>query len=208
MRIFKYTLVALICTTCTLIQAQNDILDLRLNYPVGSTVTATGIITSGNDLGSVRYLQDATAGIALYPGSDWSDWSFEPNPGDEISITGEVTEYNGLLEIGPNLSTVELLSSGNSLNPQIITPSQLAENLEGMIVEIPGSTFEAGGQIIEGNNTYNFSSGGETGIIYVRSSNSLVGTTLNGCEMDLRGICSQFSFDGFGGYSTSSTWSS
>ena len=137
MRIFKYTLVALICTTCTLIQAQNDILDLRLNYPVGSTVTATGIITSGNDLGSVRYLQDATAGIALYPGSDWSDWSFEPNPGDEISITGEVTEYNGLLEIGPNLSTVELLSSGNSLpNPQIITPSQLAENLEGMIVEI------------------------------------------------------------------------
>ncbi len=201
MRIFKYTIVALVCNTCTLIQAQNSILDLRLNYPVGSTVTATGIITSGNDLGSVRYLQDATAGIALYPGSDWSDWSFEPNPGDEISITGEVTEYNGLLEIGPNLSTVELLSSGNSLpNPQIITPSQLAENLEGMIVEIPGSTFEAGGQIIEGNNTYNFSSGGETGIIYVRSSNSLVGTTLNGCEMDLRGICSQFSFDGFGGY--------
>ena len=76
----------------------------------------------------------------------------------------------------------------------------MGENLEGQIIEVQGTTFEAGGQVIEGNNTYNFTSGGETGIIYVRTSNSLVGTTLNGCEMNLRGICSQFSFDGFGGY--------
>ena len=118
--------------------AQTDIQDARSNYSVGQVVTVSGIITSGADLGSVRYLQDTSAGIALYPGPDWSDWTFEPNPGDEISITGEITEYNGLLEVGPNLSAVELLSSGNALpEPQIITPNQLAESYEGEIVEIP-----------------------------------------------------------------------
>ena len=201
MKIFRYTLLALLCNACIGMSAQTDIQDARSNYSVGQVVTVSGIITSGADLGSVRYLQDASAGIALYPGADWSDWTFEPNPGDEISITGEITEYNGLLEVGPNLSAVELLSSGNALpEPQIITPNQLAESYEGEIVEIPATTFDAGGQIIEGNSTYSFNSGGQTGVIYVRTSNSLVGTTLNGCEMNLRGICSQFSFDGFGGY--------
>ena len=201
MKAIKYSLLGLLLNTCIVVQAQTDILDARTNYSVGQVVTVTGIVTSGADLGSVRYLQDATAGIALYPGSDWSSWTFEPNPGDEISITGELTEYNGLLEVGPSLSNVQLLSSGNDLpDPQIITPSQMGENLEGQIIEVQGTIFEAGGQIIEANNTYNFTSGGETGIIYVRTSNSLVGTTLNGCEMNLRGICSQFSFDGFGGY--------
>ena len=201
MKIIRYTLLALFCNACIALSAQTDIQDARSNYSVGQVVTVSGIITSGADLGSVRYLQDASAGVALYPGTDWSDWTFEPNPGDEISITGELSEYNGLLEVGPNLSAVELLSSGNALPAaQIITPNQLAENLEGEIVEVQVTTFDAGGQIIEGNSTYNFTSGGETGIIYVRIGNSLVGTTLNGCEMNLRGICSQFSFDGFGGY--------
>ena len=181
--------------------AQSDILDARTNYNVGQTVTVTGIITSGDDLGSVRYLQDASAGIALYPGSDWSDWAAEPNPGDEVAVTGEITEYNGLLEIGPDLTQVDVLSSGNPLpEAQVVTPSQLNESLEGEIVIIPNTSFDAGGQIIESNATYTFTSGGQDGIVYIRSSNSLVGTTLNGCEMDLVGIVSQFSFDGYGGY--------
>ena len=166
MKAIKYSLLGLLLNACIVVQAQTDILDARTNYSVGQVVTVTGIVTSGADLGSVRYLQDATAGIALYPGSDWSSWTFEPNPGDEISITGELTEYNGLLEVGPSLSNVQLLSSGNDLpDPQIITPYQMGENLEGQIIEVQGTTFEAGGQIIEGNNTYNFTSGGETGII-------------------------------------------
>ena len=206
MNIFNHsTLTAVIVSavlfSSTEISAQSDILDARTNYNVGQTVTVTGVVTSGDDLGSVRYLQDASAGIALYPGADWSDWAAEPNPGDEVTVTGEITEYNGLLEIGPDLTQVDVLSSGNPLpEAQVVTPSQLNESLEGEIVIIPNSSFDAGGQIIESNATYTFTSGGQTGIIYVRSSNSLVGTTLNGCEMDLVGIVSQFSFDGYGGY--------
>ena len=69
MKAIKYSLLGLLLNACIVVQAQTDILDARINYSVGQVVTVTGIVTSGADLGSVRYLQDATAGIALYLGS-------------------------------------------------------------------------------------------------------------------------------------------
>ena len=201
MKLFSCTLAFVAILTSTVLTAQSDIQDVRSNYSIGQTVTITGIVTSGSDLGSVRYIQDDSAGIALYPGDNWDDWSAEPNPGDEVTVTGEITEYNGLLEIGPNLSQVDVLSSGNDLpEAQVVTPNMIDESLEGELVVIQSTTFDSGGQTIESNATYTFNASGEEGIIYVRSSNSLVGTILNGCEMNLMGIVSQFTFDGFGGY--------
>ena len=180
--------------------AQENILDMRENYNIGQTVTVTGVVTSDDNLGSVRYLQDATAGIALYPGQDWSAWDATPQIGDSLSVTGEITEYNGLLEVGPNLSVVEFFGAGTVPEPLEITPADMGENLEGQLVRVNGVTFPLAGTFITGNNTYDFTASGETGVIYVRTSNSLVGEELTGCEVDMLGIVSQFSFDGFGGY--------
>ena len=180
--------------------AQENILDMRENYNIGQTVTVTGVVTSDDNLGSVRYLQDATAGIAIYPGQDWSAWEATPQIGDSLSITGEITEYNGLLEVGPDLTAVEFFGAGTLPEPLEITPSQLGENLEGQLVRVNGVTFPLAGTFITGNNQYDFTSAGESGVIYVRTSNSLVGLELTGCEVDMLGIVSQFSFDGFGGY--------
>ena len=36
--------------------AQDNILDVRENYNIGQTVTVTGVVTSDDNLGSVRYL--------------------------------------------------------------------------------------------------------------------------------------------------------
>ena len=180
--------------------AQENILDMRENYNIGQTVTVTGVVTSDDNLGSVRYLQDTTAGIALYPGQDWSAWDATPQIGDSLSVTGEITEYNGLLEVGPNLTAVEFFGAGTLPEPLEITPAQMGENLEGQLVRVNGVTFPLAGTFITGNNTYDFTASGETGVIYVRTSNSLVGEELTGCEVDMLGIVSQFSFDGFGGY--------
>ena len=180
--------------------AQENILDMRENYNIGQTVTVTGVVTSDDNLGSVRYLQDATAGIALYPGQDWSAWDATPQIGDSLSVTGEITEYNGLLEVGPNLTAVDFFGAGTLPEPLEITPAQMGENLEGQLVRVNGVTFPLAGTFITGNNTYDFTASGETGVIYVRTSNSLVGEELTGCEVDMLGIVSQFSFDGFGGY--------
>ncbi|MDA0939803.1 MAG: phospholipase D-like domain-containing protein [Bacteroidetes bacterium] len=193
--------------------AQDNILDVRENYNIGQTVTVTGVVTSDDNLGSVRYLQDATAGIAIYPGADWTAWADSvvvgmdtlwwdgtPNIGDSLSVTGELTEYSGLLEVGSALDSVHFLGAGTVPTPVEITPAQLGENLEGQLVRINGVTFPLAGTFITGNNTYDFNAAGESGVIYVRTSNSLVGEELTGCEVDMLGIVSQFSFDGFGGY--------
>ena len=180
--------------------AQDNILDVRQNYNIGQIVTVIGVVTSDENLGSVRYLQDATAGIALYPGQDWSAWEATPQIGDSLSVTGEITEYNGLLEVGPNLTEVSFFGQGELPEPLEITPAQMGENLEGQLVRINGVTFPLAGTFITGNNTYDFTASGEFGVIYVRTSNTLVGEELTGCEVDMLGIVSQFSFDGFGGY--------
>jgi hypothetical protein len=196
----KLTLALTAAYVSTAALAQDNILDMRENYNIGQTVTVTGVVTSDDNLGSVRYLQDATAGIAIYPGADWGDWDATPQIGDSLSVTGEITEYNGLLEVGPNLTAVDFWGAGTVPTPLEITPAQLGENLEGQLVRINGVTFPLAGTFITGNNTYDFNAAGESGVIYVRTSNSLVGEELTGCEVDMLGIVSQFSFDGFGGY--------
>ena len=50
--------------------AQANILEAR-ESGVGAVVTVVGVVTSDENLGSVRYIQDETAGIAIYPGQDW-----------------------------------------------------------------------------------------------------------------------------------------
>ena len=182
------------------LSAQDNILDVRNNYNIGDVVTVTGVVTSDDNLGSVRYIQDATAGIALYPGGDWSDWDAEPAIGDSLTVTGEITEYNGLLEIGPNLSAVVFEGTGTLPEPLVIGGADMDESLEGQLVRVNGVTFPLAGQEITGNNPYDFTADGQTGVIYVRTSNSLVGETLTGCAVDLLGIVSQFSFNGTGGY--------
>ena len=107
----KFILAACAAAFSASMLGQDNIFDAR-TYNVGQTVTVVGVVTSDDNLGSVRYIQDATAGIAIYPGQDWSNWEFTPAIGDSISVTGELTEFNGLLEVGPDLVAVEDLGEG------------------------------------------------------------------------------------------------
>jgi phosphatidylserine/phosphatidylglycerophosphate/cardiolipin synthase-like enzyme len=193
-------LLVLPCFLSIGVSGQTNIAEARTNA-VGTTVTVTGVITSGPEFGSVRYLQDATAGIALYPGGDWGSWP-TPAPGDQITMTAALSEYNGLLEVGPDgITQVTLNASGVALpEAQVVTPGQLNESLEGELVLIENALFTNGGQVVSGNATYAFTANGQEGIIYVRNSNPLVGTILSAGAVNLYGIVSQFSFTGVGGY--------
>jgi phosphatidylserine/phosphatidylglycerophosphate/cardiolipin synthase-like enzyme len=198
MKKISLIVLAFIANLCVL--AQSDILDARTNFSIGQEVTVTGIVTNDGSLGSVRYIQDASAGIAIYPGQDWDGFT-EPMPGDEITVTGLITEFNGLLEVGPDISEVIINSTDNPLpEPAVITPAQMNESYEGQLVRINAAVFAAGGQVIQGNSTYNFTANGEEGVAYFRTSNALVGEILTSCDANITGVASQFSFDGFGGY--------
>jgi len=56
MKLFSCTLAFVAILASTVLTAQSDIQDVRSNYSIGQTVTITGIVTSGSDLGSVRYI--------------------------------------------------------------------------------------------------------------------------------------------------------
>jgi len=86
----KLLLVTAVLTTATLSNAQTDIADAR-TFALGSTVTVTGIVTSGSELGVIRYIQDGSAGIACYPGT--GSITFTPDRGDSITVTGTLKDF-------------------------------------------------------------------------------------------------------------------
>ncbi|MDP5076163.1 MAG: hypothetical protein NWP82_06750 [Flavobacteriales bacterium] len=161
---------------------------------VGAAVTVTGTVTNGTEMGSsVRYIQDDQAGIAVYPGVDWASWPSAPSRGDLVTVSGIITEFNGLLEIGPTLTSVTVNSSNNTLpTPQLVTPNIIGEEFEGELVTVDNVVFDLSGSVISGNSTYTYNSDGETGVIYIRAGSVLVGTNLPASAITLVGIVSQF----------------
>ena len=62
--------------------AQTDIATARAQG-IGATVTITGVVTNGDELGPIRYIEDATAGMAIYdPGAMGAVVR-----GDEVTVT-------------------------------------------------------------------------------------------------------------------------
>ncbi len=175
--------------------AQNTILEAR-GMPIGTVVTVTGIATNGSELGIIRYFQDETAGIAAY-GSAVGD----VNRGDEITVTGELKIYNQLLELDP-LTSVVINSTGNPLpDPIVLTPSQISEPYESMLVKVNDAVFNDAGQLFTGNNKYEFTANGETGYIYVKNGQNMIGTVIPTGEVNLTAICSQYDYSNpNGGY--------
>lgn len=171
-----------------LTNAQSTILEAR-NMGKGR-VTVKGIVTNGPELGPIRYLQDNTAGIPAY-----GTLVNSVKLGDSVTITGSLKNYNQLLEID-TLTSVVVRSSGNTLPaPIILTPSQLNETYESRLLRLNNVLFtDAGG--IFAQKKYQFTSlNGESGYIYVKSTQTdIVGKPIPSGMVSLTGLLSQFDF--------------
>ena len=101
---------------------------------VGSTVTVTGTIVLGeNDFSSPTvYMQDATAGIAIYDYAFIDSLDF--HRGDSITVTGELYEYNDLLEV-KNLVSYTKEGTANIPEPILITTADMIETYD--LIEQP-----------------------------------------------------------------------
>ena len=169
--------------------AQVPIAEAR-DLPVGTVVTVSGIVLNGGELGSIRYVQDATGGLAIFPGTG-SVSGFNPPRGAQITVTGPLKLFNGLLEIDPvNAFTVN--STGNPLPvAQVITPEGMDGTTESELVRVQACTFaNAGGTFTSG--THAFTSNGQSGLVFLRSNHPMVGSAIPGGVVDLVGIVSRF----------------
>ncbi|NQV02086.1 MAG: T9SS type A sorting domain-containing protein [Bacteroidia bacterium] len=168
--------------------SQSTIAEARV-LPLGTTVTVKGVVTNGAELGAIRYLQDATAGIAAYS-YDMSS----VKRGDSVEVTGVLKNYNYLLELDPVNSFTVLAGNRPLPAPQVITPNQMSESYEAEIVRINSVLFSNAGSTFAGNTNYTITEGGESAQIRINNSSPLVGEIIPSGEVDLVGICSQFSY--------------
>ena len=153
---------------------------------VNSTVTVMGVVLNGAELGSIRYMQDLTGGIAAYGTS-----LAAVQRGDIILVTGTLVDYKQLLEINP-ITSVQVISSGNPMpTAQIITPSQVGESYESELVSIEDASFSVTGNF-EANTNYVITSGGQTIDLRVVTTCPLVGTAIPTGVFDLTAITSQY----------------
>lgn len=191
MRVFTLSLIVIITLFQCKLYAQQSIADAR-SMGEGEEVIVEGIVTNGSELGIIRYVQDNTAGLAIYPGSgSVGDFPGEVQRGDIVRVRGPLKSFNGLLEIDPVLEYT-ILSSGNTLPaPLMITPNDIEEELEGQLVQLIDVTFEEGGSVF-GVGNYSFSSNGQESEIYIRSNHPLIGSDIPLANVQLTGIVSQF----------------
>ena len=117
---------------------------------VATLGTVTSISGTSN---KTAYIQDATAAIVVYG-------SFTATVGDEIRVSGTLSDYNGLLEITNPVVTV--VSSGNTINPELMTIAETVAStnqgwyirIEGaMVTNISGSGNSQNTTISQGENT-------------------------------------------------------
>ncbi len=106
-------------------------------YPsllVDTEVTLTGIVTA-TDGESKYYIQDGVGawnGLYVYAPA----LEVAPVVGDEINITGTITEYYGVTELN-DVTVCEILSSGNDLpEAAIIATGDVTEAYEGVLVTV------------------------------------------------------------------------
>ena len=86
--------------------SQTDIATARAQG-IGASLTITGLVTNGSELGAIRYIEDNTGGMALYSTS-----LSGLQRGDQVTVSGTLVDYNGLLEMTPvNSNTTN--STGN-----------------------------------------------------------------------------------------------
>ncbi len=174
-----------ICAT-----AQLSISEAR-DLPLGTEVSVRGVVLNGSEMGSIRFVQDATAGIAAYPGTGSVSGFGSVERADSILITGFLTEYNGLLELNPITDFVVLGTSVSLPQPQLLSEGHLGESLESQLVLLPCGQFSETGTFSSGEYEFQMSSGTEVAV-YLPGSSALAGEQIPDEAVNLTGIVSEY----------------
>jgi phosphatidylserine/phosphatidylglycerophosphate/cardiolipin synthase-like enzyme len=170
----------------------NDANGVMIN--LNKLITVRGIVTVANQFNGPSYIQDNSGGMAIFG----SSFSTAVNIGDEVVVSGLVQPFGGLSEIvNPVLHSI--VSSGNIVEPQIVTANQVAsdgagglELYEGMLVRVNGVTVTGSGNWA-GNTNYALADAtGSTEIRVPNGVTELVGTPIPAGAFDFIGVVGQY----------------
>ncbi len=158
----------------------------------GKVVNVAGRVTATNQFGSTAYIQDGTAGIAVFNAIFANGVAI----GDSVMVSGLMSAFNAQLQIGTGASPIDFTKinvPNKPVTPKIITISQ-AKDFESQLVTIKDAEFVDRKFIFVPNSNYSIFSGTQTPLLDLRIVNTtnLVGRTKPQSKVSATGIMSLF----------------
>jgi endonuclease I len=181
----KLVLIGGVFFSALAVKAQVIDISVSRTYSVGQTVTVSGVATNGSELGTIRYMQDGTGGVAAYGGGLTGIARY-----DSLTVTGQIADFSGLMEL-TNLTVVDH-------GPAVITPQPLevpipsiTETIESQYIKITNVTFVQTGTFA-GNTTYQVTDGTNTLDVRINTSTNIDGTAIPTGALTIFGVVGQF----------------
>jgi phosphatidylserine/phosphatidylglycerophosphate/cardiolipin synthase-like enzyme len=183
---------------------------------VGAIVKVKGVVTTGNTIdGRLRYFQDSTAGLVVFysnlTGADSKGFDLSTAEiGDTIQVTGQLDEFNGLLQVVFSVDGNEVPQANAELvydrseatnptplpKPITVTAANLADSLEGRLIRFANAQILTTSRTFaRGNYTMIDSTGSEDNEFQMRinnDANSLIGTDIPTGLVDIVGVLGEF----------------
>lgn len=153
----------------------NTIADVRES--VGTKTIVEGVITARDGNYDV-YIQDETAGIIA---SQYKSGAFAGEVGDKIRVEGTIAAFYDNAQIQPASPTdVTIIDAGHGLpSPKNITPAQLSNDVEGMLVKLTDVTVTA---VDDKGNVTVSDANNNTGIVMGEVAALTVGKTIESIQ--------------------------
>ncbi|MFJ7934395.1 endonuclease [Sporosarcina sp. NPDC096371] len=145
--------------------------------PTGETVTIKAIVAA--NLKNTVSVQDATGGIAVRPAN------LAATVGDEVTLTGKLADYNGLLQLD-GATIVKKSADVGAPAPKAVTGAEVNEANESLLVQASGITLTS----VDANNNFTATDG--TTEFIVRDENNTLGLIAGNQYESITGIVQQF----------------
>jgi len=166
---------------------------------LGQSVKIRGVVTSVDFRGASGteiYIQDPTGGVDIFSTSINTVF----NIGDNLEVTGTVSQFNGLTEIAPpSASDIIVLAPGTLPNPvmEVVTVSQLGnsgagEAFEGKLIRVNNVTLVTPPATFAANTNYDITDGTGTVQIRIDADTDIDGTAPPAGTFSIIGVLGQF----------------
>lgn len=202
MKRFLITLILIVYTNLFGQVNYTPISQLRFNNSLGVPVdsgnvfTVRGVVTVGNEFNSPSYIQDNTAGLAIYARGAGL-FSSSVKIGDSVIVTGRLTHFRGLTQFDPVIS-FQKVDSNKTIEPIVLTIHDIKsqdwnayEAYEGMLVRINNVTVSASGTWA-GNTNYTISDTTGSMPLRIVLGTNLVGQNIPTGKFDVIGALGAF----------------
>jgi len=154
---------------------------------VGNQVTVAGRVTVSDQFGGPAFIQDTSAGIAIYDSSN--NLYPQISIGDSLVVTGQLSQFHSLLEL-TNISYT-VYPETNIVKPKEITLNQISEAYEGQLVAIKNASYSSKGTFSIDKN-YPVSDAFGSAIVRIDNNTDINGSQIPTTPVNITGVVSEY----------------